>query len=450
MEIIGICKKNALLYSKKVCRMTLEDGVPFPEYFDWSDHIAVEQTGGYLYHLNKTAIEIDNLVQIFQPHFFPEYFEIWQNDWYEQTLSAAWIHDIGMLKSRIDHGVVSAEVLFEENDFGFDFSEISHEDRVKIGMLCIKHNNGWPGVYAAMKNILNKNNIPVDILERLFEDENSPIWPLDFSGKLISTSDFLRYRGKNLRNDLKQSFFLWSECGDCDAVYNNPRDFCFTTNCDAKPGPSIFINHYFDQNGFEPGKYPDIPVYRESDSGICNRVREKLNHTYAHVRVRNGNQLFTRGDMSLSDVKVMSYKDWLNDLLNRNVDCRGLDDYILNEEEINSPYKTVVQVTLDILNHDAAMFTLSRYITAHLHRNIATEDDTPHLFFSNNAILHINISDDSTFSQYFNYIRAKPGLGPEMRDAVMRFEETLRKWKHLHDIVLPVELGKNRLEVISL
>ncbi|MCP4373194.1 MAG: hypothetical protein GY797_34580, partial [Deltaproteobacteria bacterium] len=169
------------------------------------------------YHLNKTALDIEKLVNIFRPHLEDADFKIWEEGWYSQTLAAAWIHDIGMLKNRRNHSVGTAEALFEEDRFGFDFQGIGIGDRVKIGMICIRHNNGWPGVWVAMKEVLEKNSLPLDIIEQLFEDSNTPKWELDFSGRMLSAADGLRYRGVNLRNDLQQPFSLWSECGVCNA-----------------------------------------------------------------------------------------------------------------------------------------------------------------------------------------------------------------------------------------
>ncbi|GAH86140.1 unnamed protein product, partial [marine sediment metagenome] len=175
------------------------NGDPFPEYFDWSDHIATSGTQDYLYHLNKTVLEIDNLVRIFELHFQSKDFKLWKKEWHNQTLSAAWVHDIGMIDNRKEHGIISAEIILGKNGHEFDFNGINNEDRAKIGILCIRHNSGWTKVFRAMKEILIDCGISSDILEEWFEDEDTPKWDLDFAGKLISTADSLRCRGKNLR-----------------------------------------------------------------------------------------------------------------------------------------------------------------------------------------------------------------------------------------------------------
>ncbi|MDM8555960.1 hypothetical protein QUF75_14625 [Desulfococcaceae bacterium HSG7] len=445
MNIIEICKKNALIFSEEVCRLSSQNGIPFPEYFDWSDHIAVSEPGDYIYHLNKTVIEVEKLIVILKACFPDlENFQSWEKDWLSQVLAAAWIHDIGMLSKRARHGIKSAEILLGENDWGFDFNAIGDEDRVKIGMLCIKHNNGWPAVYEKMEKIIKENNLSINILEQSFEeDKNTPNWQLDFSGKLISTADSLRYRGYQLRNDLKHPFALWSECDSCHTMYKKRRDFCSTNGCDSKPKPTAVINYDFDHKGSNPQKHPDIAVYQTSQSDKCKQMHGEINNNSAYVRVRDKNQLYTRGDMSLFDVSVIDSEIWKNNLVKNGIDCRKLDDYFLDE------YKTVVCVTLDIYNLDAAMFTLSKYIVEHLYENLTAEPGTPHLIFSNNTILHLQISDGSVFSDYFKMMRTNRELAYDVQRGVSKFDTTFIMWQE-HDIVLPVESIDNRIEVISL
>lgn len=452
MNIIDICVKNALKYSKEVCAVSSKESYPFPIYFDWADHIAISEANDYLFHLNKTALELENLITIFKSYIKPDHFEFWKHNWHEQVIAAAWIHDIGMIKTRKDHSVISAEFLFDKNDFGFDFKDISHEDRVKMGMLCIKHNNGWTGVYGAMRKILLQNKLPLDILDHSFEDEDSPKWALDFSGRLISTADFLRYRGKGLRNNLEKRFFIWSECVVCKTMYNIKRDFCSETNCRSpQPEPKVVVNHYFDHNGFGPEKYPEFPVYQETESGKSLKIEQKIEDTHAHVRCRDDYQIFTRGDMSLPEVRVIDCMNWLDDLRKREVDCRNIEDHIFDQEgNYNKEYKTVVLVDFDNDNFDSAMFVFSKYIATYLHHNLAIDDYAPDLIFANNVILHISASDDSGFSGLYKRMHAKEDLPPETRKAITVFNKVMKQWKEQYDIVLPVELIGNRIEVISL
>jgi len=445
--MIEICKENALIFSKEVCKATPSNDNPLPEYYDWSDHIAVSEPDDYIYHLNKTVIEVEKLFAIFKPHFDPDHFKSWEKDWLSQVLAAAWIHDIGMLNKRDKHGIKSAEILLGENDWGFDFNAIGDEDRVKIGMLCIKHNNGWPAVYEKMEEIIKENNLSINILEQSFEEDKStpkPNWQLDFSGKLISTADFLRYRGYKLRNDLKHPFALWSECDSCHTMYKKQRDFCSTNGCDSKPKPTAIIKYDFDHKGYKPQKGSDIAVYQTSQSDKCNQVHGEINNKSAYVRVRDENQLYTRGDMSLFDVSVIDSEIWKNNLVKNGVDCRKLDVYSLDE------YKTVVCVTLDIYNLDAAMFTMSRYIMHYLDLNLSTDPDLPRLEFSNKTIFYIQISDGSAFSHCFKRERVNWNQNDEMRQSVDIFKKKIRQWQGTPYIVLPLELIDNRLEVISI
>ncbi len=173
MDMIEICRTVALKYSEKICEPLDKYDNIFPEYFDWADHIATEKTEDYIYHLNKTVSEIEKMVNIFEKHIPHGYFNSWKNNWYDQTRAAAWIHDIGMIEGRDIHGILSAEYLFE-NKFGFDFNGISQEDKIKIGMLCIKHNKAWATVYKEINNMLSENKIPYSILDEYFEDRNTP------------------------------------------------------------------------------------------------------------------------------------------------------------------------------------------------------------------------------------------------------------------------------------
>lgn len=128
-DIIDICRQNALHYSQQVIKP--ENG--FSQYFDWSDHIAVEDTSEFPYHLNKTAQYVEKLSQLFETTLIPAQFQQCYDNWYQHTVAAAWMHDIGMLDAREKHNIISAQYLFH-NKQGFDFTHLQKEDKVKIGL----------------------------------------------------------------------------------------------------------------------------------------------------------------------------------------------------------------------------------------------------------------------------------------------------------------------------
>ncbi|VEN73745.1 conserved hypothetical protein [Candidatus Desulfarcum epimagneticum] len=444
--MVAICRENALRHTKIIREPKNES--PFPEYFDWADHIATrelstQKTENYVYHLNKAAADLDILLNIFRPYMPAGYFDSWKKEWRGPSLSAAWIHDIGMVTERRDHGVRSAEALFE-NDLGFDFQGISVEDRIKIGLLCIRHHNGWPGTFGQMKRILEeKRPAHADILGRLFQSPDEPRWDLDFSGKLISTADFLRYRGKRLKNDLKQPFFIWSECEGCETVYGRQRDFCSTSNCDSNPAPTVVVRHDFKNQGPDP----EIPVYDHPGSGKIKKTNGNIAGGGAYVPVRENYQIFTRGDMSLFDVAIIDLKAWMDDLTQKRIDYTAIIPYIYDEDDkVTDQYKTVARVNLDVLNMDAAVFAFQKYIADFLRENITTENDDMNPAFQNNSVLHIILSDQSLFSAK---IPNETGLTPEVKNAVKKIKTKFRRWRE-HDIVLPVEIEKKKLKVISL
>jgi len=64
-KIKEIAKQNALKYSEKICQPIEKYSYAFPEYFDWSDHIATKKTQEYAYHLNKIVDDIEKILAIF-------------------------------------------------------------------------------------------------------------------------------------------------------------------------------------------------------------------------------------------------------------------------------------------------------------------------------------------------------------------------------------------------
>ncbi len=247
MGLVEICEHNALLYSEKICKPISKYGDEFPDYFDWSDHIAGKNDSDYQYHLNKMASDVEMLAGIFKPHIdddkYKDY-ENWHENWYKQTIAAAWIHDIGMIEDREIHGLLSAQFLFN-NNYDFDFTVIKEVNKIKIALLCIKHNRTWFHVYDKMKELLDSYKIPLSKLELFFKDKK-PVDDLDFSGKLISTADSLRYRGEDLRNNLGKPFFLWSYCKNCDIFYKQ-LDSC---QCGSKTLNKAVIQHQNLNNDF--------------------------------------------------------------------------------------------------------------------------------------------------------------------------------------------------------
>ncbi len=438
--LIEICKKNALIYSEKVCSPLSEYGNAFPEYFDWADHIAVTEAGNYFYHLNKIVSDVIDLAEILGKYFNQASYELWKNNWYAQTQGAAWIHDIGMIYDRYDHEFHSAKFVFQKNDYGFDFNGISLEDKIKIGLLCIKHNKGWTDVYHGMKQIIEQNEIPFDLNE-LFEDENSPCWELELSGKLISTADCLRHRGSDLRNNLEQSFMLWSMC-KCNEIYPEKRLFCSAPNCNSKPETKSAVSHYISQNGFDPNQAPEIKIFEKSETGSIRQLNELVSDSEVTVLVRDKSQVNTQGDMSLYDVKVIDSGKWIDELKNDGIDWSELEENIFSLEE----YQTVLQVSIDTSNHEAALFTLSEYITGYLHDNLSITDDLLFPNFSNRTVLHITVSDGKHFSSFFE----DNSGSDETRKAIQKIKESFKYWDEEHKIVVPVQILKNRIEVIEI
>ncbi|MGK0291131.1 MAG: hypothetical protein ACI86H_002598 [bacterium] len=444
MGIIDICRTAALQYSKEVCKPDLEYGNVFPKYFDWSDHIASEDTG-YSHHLNKAAEDIEKLAKIFKEHcFHTNSFEAWKNDWLEQTIAAAWIHDVGMIKDRNKHDFYSAQFLFT-NEYGFNFSEISEEDRIKIGLLCIKHNRGWGDTYSGMKKILSASGLSLNLVESYFNFSYSPSsWKLDLAGRLISTSDCLRYRGKDLQNDLQQTFYLWCECNLCKTVYTEPREFCSTANCQSgKPIQKVAIPHKIEGIEFNPQTYSKIKIYQPTLFGNAEKIEDPIQKA-SIIAIREEDQLYTRGDMSLSGIEILDYNNWFQNLKRMDINCEFFDDY--DEEK----YKTVIQVTLDHENFDAAIFTLSKYITEFLHDNITFEEDSLCTdFLSNSCILQIKNTSGKTFTQYYQEFDQSV-YNEQVKESITTFEDTLKNWQSLDNIVLPVELNGKIVEVIKL
>jgi len=153
-----------------------------------------------------------------------------------------------MINDRNHHNLESAKQIFENPDFIMI-------DKIKISLLCLKHNTGWGDVIKKIYGILAENKINQSDLEQFFDFSRTmpePVWELYFSGQLISTADSLRYRGKELRNNLKNKFGFSMECPVCSKVYNydEKRNFCSVTDCggrDSIPVTRPIIEHRFSE-----------------------------------------------------------------------------------------------------------------------------------------------------------------------------------------------------------
>ncbi|MCP4129432.1 MAG: hypothetical protein GY754_00310 [bacterium] len=446
MSIVDICRQNALIYSEKICLPLPQYGNIFPEYFDWADHVASPDNSGYPFHLNKIVSDIELLAAIFEKSIPPKYLERWQTNWFQQTLAAAWIHDIGMIDDRDHHGRLSAEFLFK-NSHGFDFSDIVDEDKIKIALLCIKHNRGWSDVRGIIKEVLSGFSISTDLLSAYFTDEEEPIWELDFSGKLISTADSLRHRGTDLKNNLTNPFSSWSFCEKCQKLHSGPRGFCSTSNCDSVPVNKAALLHPIPNNALDLDAQKDITLYTVSHTGECCEIKESLPKNApndVHTLVRDEYQVFTRGDMALFNVSVKEINSWKQSLENEKINLSILDEYIFNDN-----YKTVLEVSIDSSNPDAALFTLSKYITEHLDQNIATDDKYPHHFFSNNSIFCIRGSNEDSFSEFYNKTDFS-ACKDEVSNSINNIRNIFHQWGKSSNIILPVQIMDFKLEVVVL
>ncbi len=241
---------------------------------------------------------------------------------------------------------------------------------------------------------------------------------------------------------MKRHFFLWSECSGCKTMYDKPRDFCSSQNCSGKPKTKAAVPHLISQKPFDPQRFQErISVYQNSQIGRCIKIKRSISNTDAMAIVREAFQIHTRGDMSVFDVAITDFDTWRTDLETKEVDCSDLD------EHTDDDYITVVTASLDNSNQDTAMFTFANYVTGRLHENIATQDDSS-LPFSNKVILHIAISNGMTFSEYYKNVRSVDNH--HVREALGRFARTFKQWRDLHDIVLPVQLIEDKVEVIRL
>lgn len=453
--MIAICRRNALWFSDAVCRLRIHPETPFHPYFDWSDHIAAEGETDYPYHLNKTAEGVTGLVRLFRPCFSEiADFAGWVRDWYRQTVAAAWIHDIGMLEERNLHGQKSAAFVLDNDTNGFDFSGIDWQDRLKIGLLCIRHHQAWPTVYAGMRQLLADRGHDPGQVDLFFERRDSPEWELDFSGKLLATADAVRYRGLDLRNDLRQRFEIWSRCSRCERLYAGPMPFCETEGCaGGSMTPIVVVPFDFPAEPYEPERMPEIMVYRNVGGLGCDRVATPITGQRLHVVARSENQWYTLGDMALSNIHVEDALTWRQGLGQAGIDCSVLDDCLLTAPEAPPAtpfYRTVVHVGLNTGYPEAALLSFVNYIALYLDENLTT-DESGSWLPSSGTLLDIRLSGGQRLAGLMEAVR-RDGLQKlreaALPDPVHALESTCERWRK-HKRVLPVEVVDGRVETIQ-
>jgi len=466
MSIIEICKEKAIEYSNKICKAKI--GSIFPEYVDWADHIAKDDINGYQFHLNKTVSDFEKLLNIFKK-FMPEHYIQWEEEWYEVSVASAWVHDIGMIVDRNNHGTKSAELVIKNDEF----NEIDYIDRIKIGILCIKHNRGWNVVITEMKRLLNDSpSIVTDEevilqLNDIFEEYSRPIcfeqkdkrtWPLEFSAKLLCTADSLRYRGTGLRNNLGHSFYLCSQCDKCESVYEYPKSSC-SNECNESrlETKALFYHPVFDDilSLYDDGKYficleekkdkeedkyvicedkDKSVIYEKAENGRYQKYSKHVtNKEYIRVLVRDANQKYTCGDILLSQVEAMDFDSWYNELKSERIDTNEIDG------RIDHYNKIVYRVTMDADNPELALYTFSKYIAEFLADNVLINEP-----FRNIVILHIHIPNDNIhFKSYLSKL--------EGYKVYNKIRYLFRRWDNEYNqLVLPLEIDNKFVKDIKL
>ncbi|MCP4267797.1 MAG: hypothetical protein GY777_19890 [Candidatus Brocadiaceae bacterium] len=468
-EIVNICRENALEYSRKVCKkINTNISDIFPIYFDYPDHLAVEESEfkEYPYHLNKAVRDIEILTDIFKDILDIDVFELWKANWFEQTRAAAWIHDIGMIdvkdedrdevRARIKHGETSARFLFK-NSFGLDFSGISEENRIKIALICLKHNKDWP-VFTddKLSTIFAGCGISINEFKKHFDNfPNQPKWELEFSGKLISTVDCMRERGGGLRNNFRQQLLLMRKCNRCNIIYDctdssdtDTRKTCSTVNCDTQLVSAALVPCGIEHKYFYPGRNEGISVYRKAAKGIFVETSGQLTSEDL-ISVRNNGQIHLRGDLSLSNSEVVRREKWYEDLEKDKIDYEDIRDKVGNR------YKTVLRLSIESEDILGAMFTFSKYIVNHLEKNLSIKESTSKIPFANRVILHITVSDKLTFNGVYSKFNSviddtedkDKGIFDKTKVVI---ERTFADWADKGEMVLPVEIVDGRLKVVNL
>lgn len=438
MNIIEVCKDNAIKYSSEI------ELKAFHDYFDWSDHIAASEKTEYSYHLNKMAEDIKAMAQLYKKIVPHEFYKQWEDNWLTQTIAAGWVHDIGMIIGREPHGKYSAECLFSDNPV-FDFSALSEEDRVKIGVLCVKHNCSWANTYKTMKALLEKEQIQPDYLNTLFNTSNEPVKKLNFSGRLISFCDSLRYRGKDLRNDLKQPFNLWYECPACKTIYTIEKEFCTSANCSGNLQVKAVVSHPSNGQSLQPNA---IKLYTKGNNNSATPATT-ITGQNLFAEVRKTNSIYTLGDMALEDIKVQDYTQWEKTLQKNGINFEELEEQNITTDE----YDFILKVTLDEKLILPAMFTLNKYLTAFLDENIGTGE-----MDSVKIILYLESDNNTWFKDLLNSLRFHTCHTDKKNKAsdqnpekiIASLKRTFSKWKYDDYTILPLEIIKDKVRIIKL
>jgi len=276
-----------------------------------------------------------------------------------------------------------------------------------------------------------------------FDEKLIPAWELYFSGQLISTADSLRHRGNILHNNLKRSFQKFFQCDNCGSLFSENTEFC--TQCSNKDfNCRIIVPHQIDKN-FDPKNLNHIKFYNKPDSDIqlLTEITSNISKKDVLVLVRDENQIYTRGDMSISDVCFFDKDVWYNGLRSAKIDFTSIEKRIMF-------YSTVIQVKLDTNNFDAAIFTLDEYITRYLQVNMCSDENTYDVN-SNNVILFLLTNTDKSFSDaYFDLQSNQNKFIDKVEYAIKNINNIFRNWKELNDIVLPIEQINHGLREIKL
>jgi hypothetical protein len=150
-----------------------------------------------------------------------------------------------------------------------------------------------------LKNDISKFNL-------FFADNGKPIWTLELSAKFLATADSLRYRGQGVRNNLGNSFFLCAQCNQCKSVYNYPSHFCSVINCkDSTLDTKALFYHPIQNHMLSKKNSIEFGIYERFNHGYDKVSHEITNKNNIRFLVRENYQMFTCGDILLSQVSII-------------------------------------------------------------------------------------------------------------------------------------------------
>ncbi|ETR69727.1 MAG: hypothetical protein OMM_03744 [Candidatus Magnetoglobus multicellularis str. Araruama] len=177
----------------------------------------------------------------------------------------------------------------------------------------------------------------------------------------------------------------------------------------------------------------EFALYEKFQDGYYQKVSDPItNKQNIRILVRDNNQMFTCGDILLSQVNIMDKFSWFNELTQNHINRDDIDD--LNSDD----YRTVYLVTLDSDNPETALFTFSEYITTFIAENLVI-----HYPITNYVILHITISKNIGFVEYLNMLVSDNAI-------FNTIQSSFHRWKDEYDHVLPVEIDNKKLKEIVL